>query len=75
MRESIEGTAIEFSKDNVSKFTDVKKVKKIYKIDNKMDVQERKNRGSEKVKVMGQLDDREEMEVIVLGMMALRGQT
>ena len=38
-------------------------------------MQERKNRGSEKAKIMGELDDREEIEVIVLGMMALRGQT
>ncbi|CAF9918596.1 MAG: hypothetical protein HETSPECPRED_003809 [Heterodermia speciosa] len=72
---TIEGTAIEFSKDNISKFTDIKKVKKIYKIGNKTDVQERKNRGSEKGTVVGELDDKKEMEVVILGMMALRGQT
>lgn len=75
---SIEGTAIEFNDDNISKFTDLGKVRKIYKLNEstKAARQPKKRVAHETLAVSekDQIDDRKEMEVVVLGMMALRGQ-
>ena len=55
------------------------KVKKIYKIDDKVTANKgRKKKGAQETVVpsgIGKIDDRKELEVIVLGLMALRGQS
>ena len=76
---AIKGTTIGFDDNNISKFTDMSKVKKTYKInDGKNIVQPRNNKGNPIVgnsKGEEQSKGAQELEVIVLGMMALRGQT
>lgn len=75
---SIEGTTIDFNDDNISKFTDLGKVRKIYKLNESTKAaRQPKKRGAHEAQAVSekyQVDDRKEMEVVILGMMALRGQ-
>ena len=65
LQASIEGSQIAFNQENIAAVTDIAKVKKAYKLGPPL-----KGRGSG-----GSGDDLKEMEMIVLGMMALRGAT
>lgn len=75
----IEGTNIHFNEKNIARFTDVGKVKSIYKLnDEKKTSKERKRKdgkGDELARENEQIVDRTELEVVVLGLMALRGQS
>ena len=62
----------------MSRFTDLKKVSKIYKLrDGKKASGEPKGKRDavEDEHEKGQVEDRKELEIIVLGLMALRGQS
>ncbi|KAI4121254.1 MAG: hypothetical protein LQ338_006472 [Usnochroma carphineum] len=86
--ESIEGTPLPFEEAQIARFTDFSKAKKIYKL---TDTAKSRSRGAGKRgKVSGDKDEstrmvdsdsgnekaqRKELEMMVLGLMALRGAT
>ena len=76
---NLEGTMVDFNESNISRLTDMGRVKKIYKMDDKMSGKEGRKKHSSQIKeapsTEQQMDDRKEIEMIVLGQMALRGLT
>lgn len=66
LRTAIEGTAVEFSDAALSKMTDMARVKKTYKINPQAQAVGKKAGSNEET-------EKRELEVIVLGSMALRG--
>ncbi len=70
LRTAVEGTAVEFSDAELSKMTDMARVEKTYKINSHPQVvgKEASCKGTVKAET-----EKNELEVIVLGMMALRG--
>ncbi|KAI9684153.1 MAG: hypothetical protein M1829_003423 [Trizodia sp. TS-e1964] len=89
--QSVIGTAVTFSDESLCSITDVERVKKIYKLNTINDTSRKPSnryRGSkakhtdateapppEAVNIGGPTDDWKEMEVAILGLMALRGAT
>lgn len=75
----IEGTNIQFNEAGILRLTDLGKVKDIYKLndDKKANKERRTNsgRGDDLSSESEQIVDKEELEVVVLGLMALRGQS
>lgn len=70
LRTAVEGTAVEFSDAALSKMTDMARVKKTYKINSQPQVvgKEASSKGAVNAET-----EKNELEVIVLGVMALRG--
>ena len=67
LRENVQGTQVAFEDEVLSNMTDIARVKKIYKLN--------AAGGGKKAVVngVGKVDERRELEVTVLGAMALRG--
>lgn len=67
LREHVQGTQVAFNDEVLSSMTDVARVKKIYKLN--------AGGGGKKpvINGVGKVDERRELEVAVLGAMALRG--
>ncbi|KAL8871589.1 MAG: hypothetical protein Q9174_002613 [Haloplaca sp. 1 TL-2023] len=86
LSESVEGTSIAFEDECIAKFTDMARIRKIYKLPSS--AARGTERGSKKRSVQGEREDkdthvdaqdsiaeRKKMEAVVLGAMALRGAT
>jgi EKC/KEOPS complex subunit CGI121/TPRKB len=70
LTKSIEGKQVPFEDDVISKLTDLARIKKIYKLN-------AAGRGGKKETAGGvtETEERKELEIFVLGSMALRGST
>ncbi|KAL9025760.1 MAG: hypothetical protein Q9196_005474 [Gyalolechia fulgens] len=88
LSESIQGNPLPFEEANITKFTDVAKVRKIYKLTDAGRVHnkstgkggKRDTEGNEDARMReygGEMErvERKELEIMVLGLMALRGAT
>lgn len=86
LSESVEGTAIAFTDENLAEFTDLARIRKIYKFDAALPSQKGKNPPKNKRQTNGVThlsgttseeaaprDDKMEMEACILGIMALKG--
>lgn len=86
LSESIEGTAIPFTDSSLADFTDLARIRKIYKLDAALPSQKGKNPPKNKKQTNGAThlngatseeaaprDDKKEMEACILGIMALKG--
>ncbi|OJD36723.1 protein cgi121 [Diplodia corticola] len=84
---SVEGTAVPFTDDTLSEFSDLPRIRKIYKLDAALPSQKGRNppkkrkqpnglahlNGSAADEAPAPSDDRKEMEACILGIMALKG--
>jgi EKC/KEOPS complex subunit CGI121/TPRKB len=70
----VEGEQVEFSDAVLRTMTDVSRVKKIYRLNNSGGVNGRRKEGTvnESIRVG---EERKELEMLILGSMALRGAT
>lgn len=88
LSDSIEGTSLPFQEAEISKFTDITKVQKIYKLadtgksSNKAGGKAKKGRREEDIDAISVTGaggkggtEKRELEMMVLGLMALRGAT
>ena len=70
LRIAVEGTAVKFSDSALSIMTDMARVRKIYKLNTPIRATSKREKGKS---VVSEQAERKELEVIVLGLMALRG--
>lgn len=83
---SVEGTAVPFTDESLSEFSDLARIRKTYKLDAALPSQKGKNPPKNKKQSNGvaylngstadqspPADDRKEMEACILGIMALKG--
>ena len=70
LQASVEGTSVDFTDTALSKITDVFRVRKIYKLDTQVQAASKKAKEKDPV---NEEAERKELEVNVLGLMALRG--
>ncbi|KAL1630072.1 hypothetical protein SLS54_000932 [Diplodia seriata] len=88
LSESVEGTAVPFTDDSLAEFSDLARIRKTYKLDAALPSQKGKNPPKKRKQPNGVAhlngsatdeappspsDDRKEMEVCILGIMALKG--
>ena len=75
LNDSFQGTPIEFNDETLMEKTDVAKVKKIYKLNTLSSTKSKRGKAGdiENDGVTFEKDSRKELEVAVLGLMALRG--
>ena len=70
---AIEGNPVEFNGENLSKMTNLGKIKKIYKLGDSRPKQGGGNPGA--TNGFNEEQERTELEILAIGLMALRGQT
>ena len=68
---AVKGTAVEFSDALLSKMTDMARVRKVYKL--YAQPQALSKKAKEQTGAVSEEAERKELEVVVLGLMALRG--
>ncbi|EOD46590.1 hypothetical protein UCRNP2_6691 [Neofusicoccum parvum UCRNP2] len=86
LSESVEGTALPFTDASLAEFTDLARIRKIYKLDAALPSQKGKNPSKKNKQANGVThlngaatdeppprDDKQEMEACILGIMALKG--
>ncbi|KAI9861416.1 MAG: hypothetical protein M1813_005313 [Trichoglossum hirsutum] len=70
----VKGTPVEFSDNNLSEMTDISRVRKVYKLNKGQSVSPSKRMGAEGRGIDGvRLSEVKELEIAVIGAMALRG--
>ena len=75
MSACVEGTPIEFSAESIGQMTDLAKVKKIYKLTDGGGNFGKDGKGLGAEGKMDGEEKRTNLEIMVMGIMALRGQT